>query len=320
MEKVVILSALSTFIICALVTKALIPMLIKLKMGQKILEIGPAWHVAKQGTPTMGGLAFILATIPTVLVFALIYRWSVPLLLMTGYALLNGIIGLIDDLTKIKKKQNEGLSAFSKLLLQLFAAGVFLVLAAWLGQVSEEIYIPFWGRSIYIGRLWYVFALLFLVGFTNAVNLSDGLDGLCSSVSGGVALGLTIIAVTLGEYANTVFGFAILGCCLAFLIYNFHPAKVFMGDTGSLFLGAGLSAMSLLSYKNTALIIIGGVYLIEAISVILQVLYYKATKKRLFLMAPFHHHLEKRGYGEVKITLLMTAITLALALISYLFL
>ena len=319
MEKVVILSALSTFIICALVTKALIPMLKRLKMGQKILEIGPAWHVAKQGTPTMGGLAFILATVPTALVFGLIYRRSIPLLLICGYALLNGIIGMIDDLTKIIKKQNEGLSAFSKLLLQLFAASLFLMLSAWFGQVSEEIYLPFWGEGIYIGRLWYAFSLLFLVGFTNAVNLTDGLDGLCSSVSGAVALGLTLLAISLGEYANTVFGFAVLGCCLAFLIYNFHPAKVFMGDTGSLFLGAGLSAASLLSYKNTALIIIGGVYLIEAISVILQVLYYKATKKRLFLMAPFHHHLEKKGYGEVKITLLMTAITLALALISYLF-
>lgn len=319
MEKVVLLSLVVSFAVSAVLTKALIPMLRRLKMGQRILEIGPSWHVAKQGTPTMGGLAFIVAVLLVSLVYSFFYKWSVGLILVTVYAVMNGLIGITDDLLKIKRKQNEGLTASSKLFLQLLAATVFIILLFVNGLVSEELYIPFVRKTVSIGRLWYPFALLMLVGFTNAVNLTDGLDGLCSSVSGAVALTMALISMAFGEYAGSVVSFAVLGACLGFLIYNFYPAKIFMGDTGSLFLGAAISGVALISYKNTALLIIGGVYLLEALSVILQVLYYKATKKRLFLMAPYHHHLEKKGMSEVKITLVLTALTLSLGAASYLF-
>ena len=317
--QTIILTLTVSFILTALLTGLLLPLLKRLKMGQSILKIGPSWHLSKQGTPTMGGIAFLISFGLVVLSLSLFFRWSTRLVLVLIYGILNGIIGISDDLIKIKRKHNEGLSAFAKFLFQLLAAGIFLVLLAKFDVISEEIYIPFLKNRIYVGRLWYPFALLMLVGFTNAVNLTDGLDGLCSSVSGAVGLGLTLLSVTLGEYAGGIIGAFVIGCAAGFLIYNFHPAKVFMGDTGSLFLGAVITSAFLVSYKNTAVLIIGAVYLFEALSVILQVLYYKATKKRLFLMAPFHHHLEKKGYSEVKITLFMTAITLALALASYLY-
>ena len=319
MGKIALLSALAAFLLTAITLKLLIPLLKRLKMGQKILEIGPAWHIAKQGTPTMGGLAFLICVPAVCLVFTLLDGAAPAMLLTLSFALVNGLIGVADDLIKMKRKQNEGFSAFTKFLLQLIAASGYLVLCAYLGLLSTELYIPFWGQSIDIGRLYYPFALIMLTGFTNAVNLTDGLDGLCSSVTSAVCLFLAVMTLRDGENALSVLSLAVLGTCFGFLIFNFHPASVFMGDTGSLFLGGAVSGLALISGKNTVLLVVGGVYLLEAVSVILQVLYYKLTKKRLFLMAPFHHHLEKKGMSEVKITLLMTAVTLALAGISYLF-
>ncbi len=318
MEKTVIFALVISFVITAALVKALIPLLQRLKMGQKILEIGPAWHISKQGTPTMGGLAFLLAV--SLVCFGYFFATGDTLLCLTlCFALANGAIGILDDLLKLKRKQNEGLSAFGKFFLQLAASATYVVLLYSGGYVTSELYIPFLSVSVELGRLYFPFALLLLCGFTNAVNLTDGLDGLCSSVTGVVMLFFAVMSMRTGSVSGAVLSLAVLGAVIGFLIYNFYPAKVFMGDTGSLFLGGAVSGLALISYKNTAIFIVGAVYLIEAGSVILQVLYYKLTKKRLFLMAPFHHHLEKKGLSEVKITLVFSAVTLALAALSYLF-
>ncbi len=319
MEKTVIFALVVTFVLTAALEKGLIPLLRRLKMGQRILEIGPSWHIGKQGTPTMGGLAFIISVSVTALVFGLMGGMSLIVAITLLYAFANGLIGICDDLIKLKKKQNEGLSATAKFLMQLFSAAAYIVLLSVYGIVTTELYIPFVNTSVDIGRLYYPFALLVLTGFGNAVNLTDGLDGLCSSVSAAVLLYFTVTFISAQSYDGAVLSLALLGGVLGFLIYNFHPAKVFMGDTGSLYLGSAISALALLSEKNTAIFIVGAIYLIEAASVMLQVVYYKLTKKRLFLMAPYHHHLEKKGMGEVKITLCFTAVTLALVAISYLF-
>ncbi len=318
-DKTVLISFALTFILTVVLEKLLIPVLARLKMGQKILEIGPSWHMSKQGTPTMGGLAFLLSVTAVSLIFGLVGGVSAGLVLTALFALANGLIGAFDDLMKLRKKQNEGLSAAAKFFLQLAAASVYLVLLSSFEIVNTELYIPFVKTSVDIGRLYYPFALLVLTGFGNAVNLTDGLDGLCSSVTASVMLYFAFTCIALGNFDGSVISLAVLGGVLAFLIFNFHPAKVFMGDTGSLFLGSSVAGVALISGKNTAIFIVGAVYLAEASSVILQVLYYKATKKRLFLMAPIHHHFEKKGICEVRITLMFTAVTLLLVGISHLF-
>lgn len=321
MDKKILIAFIISFAVTVILVKVLIPVLRRLKMGQRILEIGPSWHIGKQGTPTMGGLAFLVGAVTVCLAFALFGNGGVDitLLITTVYVLFNGLIGVLDDFLKLKRKQNEGLTAFSKFFLQLLLASIYITVLSYNGLVEPELYIPFFRKSIDIGRLYYPFALLFLTGFSNAVNLTDGLDGLCSSVSAAVALFFTVTAMRYGEYATSVLSLFVLGACLGFLVFNHYPAKVFMGDTGSLFLGSAISSLALVSGKGTLLFIVGGVYLLEAVSVILQVGYYKLTKKRLFLMAPLHHHLEKKGLSEVKITVYMTAITLILAAVSYLF-
>jgi phospho-N-acetylmuramoyl-pentapeptide-transferase len=232
---------------------------------------------------------------------------------------LNGVIGIADDLMKLKRKQNEGVSASVKFLLQLGVASAFVVMLSINGIVYTELYLPFVKQTVYIGNFYYPFALVFLTGFTNSVNLTDGLDGLCSSVSGAVCMFFALLAINAGDVFGSVIPVGLLAGVLAFLIYNFYPAKVFMGDTGSLFIGGAISGLALVSGKATLLLIVGGIYLFEAFSVILQVLYYKLTKKRLFLMAPFHHHLEKRGHSEISIVFIFTAVTLVLGAVAYMF-
>ena len=321
MERYAIFALFASFVITASAVKLLIPILTKLKFGQRILEIGPSWHSSKSGTPTMGGIAFILTALLVLGVFALINggEEALKLVFCLLYAVLNGFIGVLDDAVKMKRKQNEGLTAFMKFLLQLAAASLFITVMRISGMITTEIYIPFLKIDFDIGRLYYPFAIIFLTGFVNAVNLTDGLDGLCSSVTAVVAFFFAMLAISVDSYASTVISLSILGICLGFLIYNFHPAKIFMGDTGSLFLGSTISALSLISGKNTVLFIVGAVYLLEAVSVILQVLYYKAMKKRLFLMAPIHHHFEKKGMSEVSITISFAFVTAITSVIAYLF-
>ena len=321
MERYAVIAIVTSFLLTAALIKVLIPLLTRLKLGQRILEIGPSWHAAKSGTPTMGGIAFLVTALAVCGVFSLILggREGALLITVTLYAFANGIIGLTDDAVKMKKRQNEGLTAFAKYLLQLIAAAGFIVALRVLGFVSTELYIPFFAVNIDIGALYYPFALLMLTGFVNAVNLTDGLDGLCASVSAVVALFFAMLFFREGNTPMSAFSFVPFSVCLAFLIYNFHPAKIFMGDTGSLFIGGAVSGMSLASGKNTVLIIVGVMYLVEAVSVILQVIYYKLTKKRLFLMAPIHHHFEKKGKSEVKITAGFTLVTAAASVIALIF-
>ncbi len=311
------LSALAGALLTAVFLRFLIPVLASKKMGQKILDIGPRWHKSKEGTPTMGGIAFIAVfAVAAVSVWSIFFRdseGSGAFLASVVYSILCGLIGVSDDICKLRKSQNEGLSATQKYLLQLAISALYIIALKRLGAVSEYIYIPFVKLHMNFGLLFYPFMLILLSGFNNAVNLTDGIDGLCSSVTAVVSLGFFAIGVRTEEPLLSLFSVLLFGVLLGFLAYNLHPARIFMGDTGSLFLGGAVCSLALLADSPLILLIIGAVYLIEAISVIIQVLYYKLTGKRFFKMAPIHHHLERCGWGENKITLVFSAVTLVLS-------
>ncbi len=303
-----LLCLLLSFILTLILCKRIIPILMQKKLGQKILEIGPRWHKNKEGTPTMGGICFLIPILTVgVLALLLIYKRMPTEDLIGGiltllFALSNALIGLIDDLTKFKKKQNQGLTPRQKLVLQTSVATGYLALLTLYCKLETNLQIPFTDLEIELGMLFYPFALLLLVGVVNCANLTDGLDGLATSVAAILAGFFSLLATLLYSETVLLFSGAVLGGTLAFLIFNYHPARVFMGDTGSLFLGAILSGLSLL-LGDIGLIVIGGsLYLLEGASVILQVLYFKLTRgKRLFLMAPLHHHFERQGWSEVKV-------------------
>ena len=326
MEKylTMLLPLFFSFIGTALTLHYLIPVLKSKRVGQKILDIGPRWHKDKEGTPTMGGIAFLVfITLSSVLGLVYLFlskkieKASFSLLLLTVfYGLANGIIGITDDVQKLRRKKNEGLTATEKYLLQLAASLVFIFLLRRFGG-ETAVYLPFFGEKADLGVFWYPLALLFLTGFTNAVNLTDGLDGLCGTVSTAVALFFALFLSSTGFLGGAVLSTSIIGGTLGFLVYNLHPAKVFMGDTGSLFLGALISGLALSSGNAAVLFIVGIVYLLEAASVIIQVLFFKLTGKRVFLMAPLHHHFEKKGMSEGKITLLALIITLIASVATY---
>ena len=320
MENTLAFITLTAFAVTAVAELALLPLLRRLKMGQSILEIGPSWHMHKQGTPTMGGAAFLMTALFILGLGTVAFGFNDKLFIYTIlYACLNGAVGALDDTVKLKRRRNEGLSASAKLFYQLLLSSAYLLLLWRDGLVNGSIYIPFVGISASLGAFYIPIGVLFLSGFTNAVNLSDGLDGLCSSVTAACSLALCLLAVRFGQGSGAAVMCAVLGMTLAFLIFNRHPAKVFMGDTGSLFLGAAISAVSLTELGGAVLLVVGGVYLWEALSVILQVGWYKLTKKRLFLMAPYHHHLERKGKSEVWITSVFTAVTLLLGALTYAF-
>ena len=298
----------------------LIPVLKRMKVGQRILDIGPEWHKAKEGTPTMGGIAFLLSASVCALAFAAIFVDEIKkVAVVVIYAALCGLIGVTDDAKKLRMKRNEGLSAGGKFALQLLVSGAFILFLRRLGLVNTEIYVPFYGKNFDLGWLYYLFAMLFLTGFGNAVNLTDGLDGLCTSVTGTLMLFLALLGMKMGDTALVITSICVLGGCLGFLIFNFYPAKVFMGDTGSLFLGAAVSGTALASGDPLLLFVLGAVYVLEAASVIIQVLYFKLTGKRLFLMAPLHHHLEKKGMSENAINALFVTITVVMGAFCYYF-
>lgn len=313
-------SAVLTLVLTALILRYLIPVLKSKKMGQKILEIGPRWHKSKEGTPTMGGLSFIAAffvTVIPVFAFACADKGEtfniVPALLTGLFALGNGIIGMVDDRTKFSKGKNEGLLAWQKYLLQLILCSAYLFFMKYIDAVSTELYLPFIRRSIELGIVYYPLALILLTGVVNSVNLSDGIDGLTSSETAVVAIFFAFTAFFMKELPLAVFSGAALGCCLGFLVYNFHPARVFMGDTGSLFLGGLVVGMAFMAKNPLIILIAGFMYVLEAISDIIQVLYFKLTHgKRFFKMAPIHHHFEKCGWSEIKIVAVFSAVTLLL--------
>ena len=305
-----------SFVVTALVGgKVILPALRRLKAGQAIREEGPKWHMSKSGTPTMGGLMFILGIL--IAIFAA--GWNGMMngershLYIFLFALVFGVIGFLDDYEKVKKKQNLGLTALQKFALQLAAAVAFLMLMRYEGLLSPELYIPFFNVSFALSwPLYMIFASFVVVGAVNAVNLTDGLDGLATSVTIPVGLFFTVIAVWWGYTQLGVFAAAMLGGLFAFLIFNAHPAKTFMGDTGSLFLGGAVSGMALASDMPVILLLVGIVYIAETLSVILQVSYFKLTHgKRLFKMSPIHHHFEMCGWNEVKIVTVFTLVSAA---------
>ena len=317
------IAAVSSFLITKYMTAWLIPKLKSIKMGQKILDIGPRWHKNKEGTPTMGGLAFLLAfaiSFTALAVFAATRNQltSIPKVLFCAvFMLLNGAIGFLDDYTKFFKKQNQGLSAGTKFLLQFVVAAAFSVAIAWVNRFATVIYIPFWGREIDLGWGWYVLSTLLITGVVNSVNLTDGIDGLASTVTFFVSCFFLLAGAVALDYGTVVLASVIIGITLGFLVYNLYPARIFMGDTGSLFLGSAVVAMAYLLDNPLIVLVAGFIYVVEAASDILQVLVYKLTKKRLFKMAPIHHHFEKCGWSEMKIVGVFSLVTVIFCVAAY---
>ena len=326
-----IVAAGTAFLATALLGFIIVPFLHKLKFGQTILDIGPNWHKSKQGTPTMGGIMFIIGIVLSIvltLTLALavggdsgLYAqltsttpqhkiFTVRMIAGAVMALSFGFIGFIDDYIKVVKKRNLGLTPRQKTLLQLLVAAAYLSCLALSGDTFTKI--PFLGTvdvSHGAGLIYWPIALLFIYGFVNAVNLTDGIDGLASSVTMVVSVCFMIISGILQNRALSVLACAAAGGCCGFLCWNLKPAKVFMGDTGSLFLGGLVVALAFGTGYPIVLILAGILYLFEALSVIIQVTYFKKTKKRIFKMTPIHHHFEMSGWSENKIVLVFSAVT-----------
>lgn len=301
--------------------KLIIPALRKMKAGQSILEIGPKWHMTKQGTPTMGGFIFIIAVAVSVIACG----WSQSLyvrsthLFLLGFSVICGGIGFIDDYVKVMKKRNMGLTALQKLALQTAVAVAFIALMRYDGSLTPNVYIPFVNITIRLNwTVYMILAAIVIVGMLNAVNLTDGVDGLATGVTMPVALFFAITAWLWGNTSVSIFASALFGALAAFLVYNFHPAKVFMGDTGSLFLGGAVSAMAFALDMPLILAPVGIIYIAETLSDIIQVAYFKLTHgKRIFRMAPLHHHFEMGGWSEKKICAVFTAITILGCILAY---
>jgi len=311
MLKLVAIPA-TAFIVCALIGPVLIPFLHKLKFGQSIRECGPASHMQKSGTPTMGGLMMLAA-----LIVALFWGKFTPAVIMALVLTLgHAVIGFIDDYIKVVMKRNLGLTAKQKFLLQFILAGAYVYFAETHLQ-QTTLWVPLVDMTFDFGWAYYVLSFILLVGTTNAVNLTDGLDGLVSFVSLPVTLAFAGIAYMQGMLDVSGFALGLTGACLGFLLFNRHPARVFMGDTGSLALGGGVAALALLTHTELLLVIIGGVYVAEALSVIIQVAYFRLTHgKRFFRMAPLHHHFELGGWQEVKVVFVFTIISCVLAAVG----
>ena len=311
---------IAALVVALLIGKPIIQALRRLKFGQKILEDGPTWHMNKQNTPTMGGLIFIIAMVVPVLFLtpAMIKDGEYRPLLMLALSLVFAAIGFVDDFTKIKKKQNKGLTAKQKLLLQLAAAALFITVMRVMGYLEPQLIIPFVDITIDLPWIVYLlFAMFVIVGADNAVNLTDGIDGLCASVTAVVAVFFTAV-FTFADSPARLFSAALLGGLLGFLVFNKYPAKVFMGDTGSLFLGGAVCAMAFACNLPLILIPVGIIYIIETLSDIIQVLYFKVTHgKRFFKMAPIHHHFEMCGWSEKKIVAVFSAVTILTCALSY---
>lgn len=316
-----LISFLVAFAATALIGKFLIPWLRALKAGQSIKEIGPVWHMAKQGTPTMGGIMFIAGMLIAILVtgwqdFA---QGRFGALFVYLFALVFGGIGFIDDFMKVKYHKNEGLTAAQKFLLQLAAAIVFTVLLRYTGYLTPDLYIPFFNVSFQLPWVVYmVFAAFVIVATVNAVNLTDGVDGLATGVTLPVAVFFLVVSLLWKVTDLSIFAAALAGGLCAFLLYNFHPAKVFMGDTGSLFLGGTVCGLAFALDIPLIIVLVGIIYLLETLSDIIQVTYFKLTHgKRIFRMAPLHHHFEMGGWSEEKLFTVFTLVTLACCVLAY---
>lgn len=308
------------FILTALLGLVVIPALKKAHVGQSIKMDGPAWHKSKEGTPTMGGVTFIAASLAVAVLWA-VWQGDFNPLAVFAFAFVFGIIGFLDDFAKLRHKENTGLSAPAKFLLQLAAAILFTVALRYNGHLSPSLTIPF--TTVVWELPWpvyMVFAALVMVGCVNAVNITDGLDGLSSSVTLPVMVTFAVLGVgTTNKLGFGAWAAGLFGCLIGFLLYNRHPAKVFMGDTGSLFLGGAVCGLAFAYNMPLLLIFVGIVYICETLSDIIQVVYFKATHgKRFFLMAPLHHHFEKKGWSEEKIVTIFTLVSCIGCVLGYL--
>jgi phospho-N-acetylmuramoyl-pentapeptide-transferase len=319
-----ILAVLLSFAVTALLAKKFIPFLISRKLNQPIYEIGPRWHKSKAGTPTMGGIFFIAAIILTMGVlsfFAIDKEFLAPLWLTLGMAVLFAAVGFIDDYAKLIKKQNEGLKAYQKFILQSIVAAAYISAMCALGYMDTVVPIPFTEIELDLGIAFYPLAILLIVGVDNSTNLTDGIDGLCATVTAVVAaffalFGLPVIGLLHGE-AITYLAGALFGGMLGFLVYNWNPARIFMGDTGSLFIGGMVMGLAFLCDQPLIIIIVGLIYLIETASVMLQVTSFKLFHKRIFKMSPIHHHFEKCDWSERKIVTVFSSVTFVLCAITF---
>ena len=314
----ILVAAVVAGILSAVSGRFLIPVLRALKAGQSIREVGPTWHNAKVGTPMMGGLMFVFSTAVVLLINAFTME-EYSALYVLAMALAFGVIGFLDDFTKMKYKRNLGLTSLQKALLQMAMSAVFLYVLYRTGM-STELYIPFVDVSIRLHPVVYiVFAMFVMVGCDNAVNLTDGVDGLCGSVTVPVMIFFTAAALKLGRTDLALLPAALAASLIAYLFYNWHPAKVFMGDTGSLFLGGAICGLAFALEMPLILILVGFIYICETLSVILQVGYFKLTHgKRLFKMSPIHHHFEMCGWKEEKICFIFTGITVVMCILAWL--
>jgi len=321
---------IAALIVCFVLTVAaaryVIPKLKSKKMGQPILEIGPRWHKSKEGTPTMGGITFIFAMLVTTalaLICSVIVDGSIdaliPFLPTLGLALANGLIGMIDDHAKLLKRQNQGLKAYQKFLLQLIVAVLYLITMHAIDALETSLVIPYFGVEWELGAFYYIIALLLITGMINGVNITDGIDGLAASVTMVIGVFFGLVGYVWADGAIGLSGALMVGGTLGFLVYNFYPARVFMGDTGSLFLGGMVVGSAFMLGSPLLVVVMGIVYIIETASVMLQVGYFKLTHgKRIFKMAPIHHHFEMCGWSEIKIVTVASVVTAAACVLAYL--
>jgi phospho-N-acetylmuramoyl-pentapeptide-transferase len=313
MDTNYILPSLIAFLITMIVAPIIIPYLTKLKFGQFVRDDGPKSHLKKSGTPTMGGVIFLVGIFITSLLYLKTNMAILPILILTmGY----GVIGFVDDFIKIARKRSLGLKAYQKLIAQLILSVFFCYYLINYANISTDIMIPF-SKGYYIDLgVWFIpFNIFVILGTVNGVNLTDGLDGLATSVTVLVATFFTVVSIGLKTDISPI-TLACVGSLLAFLIFNSYPAKVFMGDTGSLALGGFVVGVAIYLQMPLFIPIVGFIYLLETLSVMIQVGYYKKTKKRVFMMAPIHHHYELKGWNETKIVVVFGIITAVLCLIG----
>ena len=315
MWQIILFAFAISLAVCLVIGPVLIPALQRLKFGQSVRDDGPERHLKKQGTPTMGGVMFFFSLIlGTIFLAGDVHMTYFLLVCALGF----GLIGFIDDYIKIVKKRSLGLTAKQKIIGQLALSVLIGFVAVHMLQVSTEVIIPVLGWSVNFGILYIPFLIFLLVGTTNAVNLTDGLDGLASGVTLIVALGYTLIGVLQGQTAVVVFGAALVGSCMGFLVFNHHPAKIFMGDTGSLLLGGAVAGLAIMTKTELLLPLLGIVYVSEVVSDIIQVGVYKWKKVRVFKMAPLHHHFELCGWSETKVVRVFWAVSAVAVLLTLL--
>ena len=312
-NSTILIAFMLGFICSVVLGPIIIPILHKLKFGQNIRKEGPKSHLKKAGTPTIGGLIFIISI--TIVMIVMRYKLSDEAMIVLYGALSFGVIGFLDDILKIIHRDNEGLKSGQKFILQL----VFSAVIAFYGYkvLGTSITIPFADFQWDLGWVYIPFVIFYFAAITNAVNLTDGLDGLATSVTILVLTFFSIVAFKMGHYSVSVFAIGLTGALLGFLKFNAFPAKVFMGDTGALALGGAIASIVLVLKTPLLVVIVGGIYVIETLSVIIQVTSFKLTGKRVFKMAPIHHHFEQVGWSEVKIVTAFSVITFLLCVIGF---